>query len=88
MRNSINYQLDESADVLYASFGKPIPSVCEEIAGGVLVRKSLMTGEITGFTIINYIRQLYDGFLDGVFKDIPELADIQLPDYRMLYVEA
>jgi uncharacterized protein YuzE len=45
---------DKDADVAYLSFGKPRPSVSEEVDDYVLVRRDPKTKKIRGVTIINF----------------------------------
>jgi uncharacterized protein YuzE len=47
---------DKEADVVYLSFGKPRPSVSEEVDDYVVVRREPKTGRITGVTIMNFGR--------------------------------
>ena len=47
---------DKEADVAYLSFGKPQPSVSEEVDDYVLVRRDPKTNEIRGVTITNFSR--------------------------------
>jgi len=49
--DSIAWDYDEEADVLYISFGDPRPAIAIDI-DGVLVRYTEGTGEIVGVTII------------------------------------
>ena len=45
---------DKEADVAYLSFGKPRPSVSEEVDDYVLVRRDPKTNKIRGVTITNF----------------------------------
>jgi len=47
---------DKEADVAYLSFGKPRPSVSEEVDDYVLVRRDPKTKKIRGVTITNFSR--------------------------------
>ena len=47
---------DKEADVAYLSFGKPRPSVSEEVDDYVLVRRDPKTNENRGVTITNFSR--------------------------------
>ena len=53
-------EYDEEADVLYITFGEPKKAVCDEVAVGVLVRRSGETGKIVGITIIDYKKLVDD----------------------------
>jgi uncharacterized protein YuzE len=47
---------DKEADVAYLSFGKPRPSVSEEVDDYVVIRRDPKTRKITGVTIMNFGR--------------------------------
>jgi uncharacterized protein YuzE len=51
---------DREAAVAYLSFGKPRPSVSEEVDDYVLVRRDPKTNKVTGVTIVNFSRY-FDG---------------------------
>jgi len=44
---------DNHADVLYISFNKPTPAICEEMMIPVLVRYKQKIGKVVGITILN-----------------------------------
>jgi len=71
----IKYKYDERSDVLYASIGNPRPGISEEPFDGILIRRDANTGEVIGFTIINYSRQKRDGFI----RKIPYFEDVEIP---------
>jgi len=48
----VNY--DNNNDILYISLGNPVPSICEENEEGILIRKNIKTGKLTGVTILDY----------------------------------
>lgn len=52
VETTINY--DNQNDILYISIGEPVPSLCEEKEEGILIRRDIETGEITGVTILDY----------------------------------
>lgn len=54
LNTRIRYDYDTEEDILYLSIGEPKPSVTEEIEEGILIRKDIATGEITGVTILDY----------------------------------
>lgn len=72
---NLQFRYDEEADVLYASIGEPRLAVSEEPFDGILIRRDPETGEVIGFTIINYRRQKRDGFL----KRIPHFEEVEIP---------
>ncbi len=55
---------DKEADVLYVSFGAPKPSEVLDTGEDLLIRFDPKTGELTGFTILNF---------SGFEKEIEEL---------------
>ncbi len=51
---TVNSYYDEEADVLYVSFGEPKPSEVLDTGEDLLIRFDPKTGEITGFTVLNF----------------------------------
>ncbi|NWF76768.1 MAG: DUF2283 domain-containing protein [Nitrospirae bacterium] len=51
---TVNSYYDEEADVLYVSFGEPKTSETLDTGEDLLIRFDPVTGEITGFTILNF----------------------------------
>lgn len=51
---TVNSSYDEKADVLYVSFGKPKSSEVLDMGEDLLIRFNPSSGEITGFTILNF----------------------------------
>lgn len=51
---TVNAHYDETADVLYVSFGEPRVSETLDTGEDLLIRFDPSTGEITGFTILNF----------------------------------
>jgi len=50
----VNSHYDEEADVLYVSFGEPKSSETLDTGEDLLIRFDPVTGEITGFTVLNF----------------------------------
>jgi uncharacterized protein YuzE len=50
----VNSYYDEEADVLYVSFGEPKLSETLDTGEDLLIRFNQKTGELTGFTILNF----------------------------------
>ena len=48
------YSVDKDGDVLYVSFGEPQVSETLDSGEELLIRFNPETGEITGFTILNF----------------------------------
>lgn len=56
--NYLNLFYDSEADVLYFSKGTPKASdISNEAADEVVIRKNPKTGEVTGFTILNFSKK-------------------------------
>ncbi len=54
----LNLFYDKEADVLYVSKGKPSArDLSEETEDEIVVRKNPNSGEITGFTVINFSKR-------------------------------
>jgi uncharacterized protein YuzE len=51
---AVNSYYDHEADVLYVSFGEPRPSEALDTGEDLLIRFDTATGEITGFTVLNF----------------------------------
>lgn len=51
---TVNSSYDKDADVLYVSFGEPQPSEVMDTGEDLLIRFDPQTGEITGFTVLNF----------------------------------
>lgn len=57
-KNILNVYYDKEADVLYVSQGKPSSrDETSETKDEVVVRKNPKTGEVKGFTIINFLKR-------------------------------
>lgn len=57
-KKSLNLFYDKEADVLYASKGKPsAEDESSETEDEIVVRRNSNTGEVTGFTIINFSKR-------------------------------
>jgi uncharacterized protein YuzE len=53
-KKQVSSNYDEDADILYVSFGKPRKSEVLDTGDDFLIRFDSNTGEITGFTILNF----------------------------------
>lgn len=51
---TVNSYYDKEADVLYVSFGEPKSSETLDTGEDLLIRFDPVTGEITGFTVLNF----------------------------------
>ena len=56
--NYLNLFYDREADVLYFSKGAPsFRDVSDEMADEVVIRRHPKTGEVTGFTVLNFSKK-------------------------------
>jgi uncharacterized protein YuzE len=51
---ALTYHYDQDEDILYVSLGEFTPSVCVEQDDGLLVRLDPDSGEVVGFTILDF----------------------------------
>jgi uncharacterized protein YuzE len=77
MKANIQYSFDREADVLYHFRGDPYPEVeSEEIGNDIVVHRDRTTGEVMGFTILNFLKRAGSGLervtlpLEASFKVI------------------
>lgn len=57
-KNILNVYYDKEADVLYVSQGKPSArDETSETKDEVVVRKDFKTGDVKGFTILNFLKR-------------------------------
>ena len=62
--DTIEWEYDEEADVLYLSVGTPKPAVGVDIGEGVVVRYDEVNNEVIGLTVL--------GLRERVIKEIAE----------------
>ena len=62
--DTIDWEYDEEADVLYLSVGAPKPAVGVDIGEGVVVRYDEANNEVVGLTVL--------GLRERVIKEIVE----------------
>nr|DAM88596.1 MAG TPA: Protein of unknown function (DUF2283) [Caudoviricetes sp.] len=72
LNTEIKYDYDEEDDVLYLSIGNPKPSITEETEEGILIRKDIQTGKLTGVTILDY----KDRLKNKERINIPDIFDL------------
>ena len=77
--SNLRFNYDNKNDILYISIGTSRPSYCDELEEGIVIRKDFNTNEITGVTILDFIKRLdsNDTNLDNL--PLPE----RLKDYDM-----
>ena len=62
MKANIQYSFDREADILYLFRGDPRPEVeSEEIGDDTVVHRDRTTGEVVGFTILNFLKRAGEG---------------------------
>jgi len=62
MKANIQYSFDREADILYLSKGDPYPEAeSEEIGDDIVVHRDRATGEVVGFTILNFLKRAGEG---------------------------
>ena len=60
MKNKLQYQFDQEADILYLTQKKPsVRDISEEIADGIVVRINPKTKKIVGLTILNFLSRYH-----------------------------
>ena len=52
--NKLYLDYDRDADVLYIAFDKPKPAIGHDHESGAVQRRDVDTGEIVGYTIVNF----------------------------------
>ena len=65
--DTIDWEYDEEADVLYLSVGTPKPAAGVDIGEGVVVRYDEVNNEVVGLTVL--------GLRERVIKEIAESSD-------------
>lgn len=63
---TIDWEYDEEADVLYISTGEPRPAVGVDIGEGVVIRFDEQRREVVGLTVIGLRNRLLKGLADTV----------------------
>jgi uncharacterized protein YuzE len=56
MNEPLNFLYDHQADVLYVSKGQPVYTDSVALSDQVILRTNPATGEIMGFSIVDFIR--------------------------------
>ena len=54
----LNLDYDKKNDVLYISIGRPKPSYGEEDVPGIVILKDIITDEITGITVFDFMKRI------------------------------
>jgi uncharacterized protein YuzE len=74
---ALRFSYDREVDVLYVSIGDPVPATSVERRDGTVLRKDPKTGELVGWTIIQYMQSLNDGIL----RPVPGFKNLKMPRY-------
>lgn len=53
----MTFFFDQEGDVLDISFGKPRKAVSKELKNDIAIRMDPETGEVVGFTILNFMKR-------------------------------
>lgn len=61
---SINWDYDEDADVLYLSVGSPRPALSVDLGDGLIARYDGERHEVVGLTIVGFRERLVKGLAD------------------------
>lgn len=62
---SLTWDYDEEADVLYIAVGEPQPAVSVDLGDGVLARYDQDRNEVVGLTILSLRERLVRGLSDS-----------------------
>jgi uncharacterized protein YuzE len=73
-KRALAFSYDRASDVLYLSFGEPVPARSESLYNDILLRYSMQDGSLVGMTIIGYhemggidaLLGRLRGFVDGL----------------------
>jgi hypothetical protein len=68
------HEYDRAGDVLYLSFGPPIPSIALTIEDWLAVRLAPATGQISGLTIIGF-KRIFSNLRPDLIEDLPARVD-------------
>ncbi|RPJ73130.1 MAG: DUF2283 domain-containing protein [Alphaproteobacteria bacterium] len=61
----VECEYDEDADVLYMTFGKPVPCICTEDEAGVVIRHTYKPRKLNGITIVDFKKRTSKGGKSG-----------------------
>ena len=62
MKAKVQYSFDREADVLYLSNGQPSADAeSEEVGDDIIIHRDHITGEVVGFTILNFLKRAGEG---------------------------
>ena len=56
--SNLKFNYDKKHDILYISIGNPVPSYGDEELEGIILRRDMVTDELTGITILDFMKRL------------------------------
>lgn len=81
------YQYDREGDVLYISFGPPVPAVSLSVEGWFVIRMVPGTFRICGVTIIGF-KRLFSKVRPDLIKDLPARVErLRRAHFQARYVD-
>ena len=63
--DTVDWEYDDEADVLYLSIGKPKPAVGIDIGDGVVVRYDEANNEVLGLTVLGLRERILEGITES-----------------------
>ena len=63
--DTVDWEYDDEADVLYLSIGKPKPAVGIDIGEGVVVRYDEANNEVVGLTVLGLRERILEGMTES-----------------------
>ena len=63
--DTVDWEYDDEADVLYLSMGKPKPAVGIDIGEGVVVRYDEANNEVVGLTVLGLRERILEGMTES-----------------------
>ena len=63
--DTVDWEYDDEADVLYLSIGKPKPAVGIDIGDGVVVRYDEANNEVVGLTVLGLRERILEGITES-----------------------
>lgn len=73
----MNFFYDRKSDLLYISIGLPQEAISKELGDDILIRVKPDTGEVIGFTILNFAERFSQIAEE---HSIPVIAQFELPE--------
>ena len=70
----VQYHYDREGDVLYVSFGPPVPAVTMAVEDWFLIRLTVGIPRICGFTFVGF-KRLFEKIRPDLIKELPERVE-------------